>query len=182
MSTFGVTAIVVTVALALTVVSPVDVAVTVVLSVVAFAASAGMATLTQMSALAPPATATDARGEVQVESRMVAVNAPEAADSVYVSGWKLSLLTCSGKVTEVPTWPPSVWLDGETETANGGASGVTCGLPVAPTFWADVTVSPSFTIVVICLRSLESIVTVKWTATLLPAGTVNPVQLTCGWP
>ena len=62
-------------------------------------------------------------------------------------------------MTDVPTWPPSVWLAGDTETAYGGASGMMCGLPVAPTFWSDVTVRPSSTIVVICLRSLVSIVT-----------------------
>ena len=68
---------VVAVPLALTDGSPVDVAVSVAVSVAAFAAPPGTATWTQTSADAPLATLTDVSGVVHVASRTVAVNVPD---------------------------------------------------------------------------------------------------------
>ena len=57
-------------------------------SVAAFAAPPGTATLTQTSADAPLAMLIEAMRVVHVASRTVAVNAPDATPSVYVSSLK----------------------------------------------------------------------------------------------
>ena len=72
--------------------SPTDVAVSVAVSVAAFAAPPGTETWTQTSADAPLATLTDVNGVVHVASRTVAVNAPDATPSVYESSLKLLLV------------------------------------------------------------------------------------------
>ena len=82
MSTSAATAMVVTVALALTVVSPVDVAVTVARVGGGVRGVTGDGDADADVGARAASDVDDEMGEVHVESRMVAANAPEAADSV----------------------------------------------------------------------------------------------------
>src|SRR5450759_297770 len=139
---------VVIVPLALTDGAPVDLTVSVVVSVVPLVAPPGTSTRTQTSADEPPAMLTEASAVVQVSSRTADVNDPDVAASEYVSASKPTFEIWPMYVTDGPGRARSVWVAGAKVTAYAGAIGVGCALPEALIPCAEVTLRPSLTMAV----------------------------------
>ena len=165
-------------AVADSVLEPTDVAVTVFVLRSMFAAPAGTATLAQTSSESPPATDGVVVSAVVQDASKNVMGQPPDADSAYVSAFEPLFAIVRWYGTLVPARPPSRCDAGDSESANGGAIGVTNGEPVAPKPPAAVTVKPSLTIEVTFFFRASAMLTVKCTVALPPAGTDRPVHVT----